>query len=195
MYEGLLKWPMNSPEPKSPVRILHPYNLGLSAVSFCASHDVSTIPNRLVPPNCTYVQIPWRNQKSSFRFPPPSFELCDLDQGELPYPENHFDLIHARSVHAGVRRLGKKTLRRLVQLSFVRFTTILTSYTNWLAFFAQEGSSSSSNLTCILAQTVEWHLTWLAIVTRPVCRDGSLCGTLTEVASKLDKSTPTFRVG
>jgi hypothetical protein len=35
--------------------------------------------------------------------PPDRFELYDLDEGDLPYPNNHFDLIHARSVHTGVR--------------------------------------------------------------------------------------------
>ncbi|KAF8892535.1 S-adenosyl-L-methionine-dependent methyltransferase [Infundibulicybe gibba] len=32
----------------------------------------------------------------------PNFELCDLDQWNIPYPDNHFDLIHARSMHTGI---------------------------------------------------------------------------------------------
>lgn len=31
------------------------------------------------------------------------FELCDLDDPNIPYPDNHFDLVHARSIHIGVR--------------------------------------------------------------------------------------------
>ncbi|KAF9501017.1 S-adenosyl-L-methionine-dependent methyltransferase [Pleurotus eryngii] len=45
--------------------------------------DLAPIQPRSVPPNCT-------------------FELCDLDQWTLPYPDNHFDLIHARSMHTGI---------------------------------------------------------------------------------------------
>ncbi|KAL0946581.1 hypothetical protein HGRIS_012783 [Hohenbuehelia grisea] len=45
--------------------------------------DLAPIQPRSVPPNCT-------------------FELCDLDQWNLPYPDNHFDLIHARSMHTGI---------------------------------------------------------------------------------------------
>ncbi|KAF8651489.1 hypothetical protein AX16_004787 [Volvariella volvacea WC 439] len=46
--------------------------------------DLSPIQPRSVPPNCT-------------------FELCDLDQWNIPYPDDHFDLIHARSMHIGIR--------------------------------------------------------------------------------------------
>ncbi|KAJ8454848.1 hypothetical protein ONZ45_g19147 [Pleurotus djamor] len=45
--------------------------------------DLAPIQPRSVPPNCT-------------------FELCDLDQWNLPYPDNYFDLIHARSMHTGI---------------------------------------------------------------------------------------------
>jgi len=31
-----------------------------------------------------------------------SFELCDLESG-IPYPDGYFDLIHARSIHTGIR--------------------------------------------------------------------------------------------
>ncbi|KAF8910979.1 S-adenosyl-L-methionine-dependent methyltransferase [Gymnopilus junonius] len=30
------------------------------------------------------------------------FELCDLDQWNIPYPDSHFDFIHARSIHVGI---------------------------------------------------------------------------------------------
>lgn len=46
--------------------------------------DLAPIQPRTVPPNCT-------------------FELCDLDQWHIPYPDNHFDFIHARSIHIGIR--------------------------------------------------------------------------------------------
>ncbi|PFH54301.1 hypothetical protein AMATHDRAFT_135556 [Amanita thiersii Skay4041] len=46
--------------------------------------DLAPIQPRSVPPNCT-------------------FELCDLDQSNIPYPDNHFDLVHARSMHTGIR--------------------------------------------------------------------------------------------
>jgi len=45
--------------------------------------DLAPIQPKTVPPNCT-------------------FELCDLDQRHLPYPDGHFDLIHARSMHIGI---------------------------------------------------------------------------------------------
>jgi len=45
--------------------------------------DLAPIQPRTVPPNCT-------------------FELCDLDQQNIPYPDNHFDFIHARFMHTGV---------------------------------------------------------------------------------------------
>ncbi|GLB34900.1 putative methyltransferase [Lyophyllum shimeji] len=45
--------------------------------------DLAPIQPRTVPPNCT-------------------FELCDLDQRNIPYPDNHFDFIHARSIHTGI---------------------------------------------------------------------------------------------
>ncbi|KAF8798072.1 S-adenosyl-L-methionine-dependent methyltransferase [Phlegmacium glaucopus] len=32
----------------------------------------------------------------------PQFELCDLDQWPLPYPDAYFDFIHARSIHIGI---------------------------------------------------------------------------------------------
>ncbi|KAF9052889.1 S-adenosyl-L-methionine-dependent methyltransferase [Panaeolus papilionaceus] len=32
----------------------------------------------------------------------PRFELCDLDQWHIPYPDSHFDFIHARSLHIGI---------------------------------------------------------------------------------------------
>jgi len=31
-----------------------------------------------------------------------SFELCDIDQWNIPYPDGYFDFIHARSIHIGV---------------------------------------------------------------------------------------------
>ncbi|KIM49057.1 hypothetical protein M413DRAFT_406168 [Hebeloma cylindrosporum] len=45
--------------------------------------DLAPIQPRFVPPNCT-------------------FELCDLDQWNIPYPDSHFDFIHARSLHIGI---------------------------------------------------------------------------------------------
>jgi len=46
--------------------------------------DLAPIQPRTVPLNCT-------------------FELCDLDQWHLPYPNEYFDVIHARSMHHGIR--------------------------------------------------------------------------------------------
>ncbi|KAH0827166.1 hypothetical protein J3R83DRAFT_4857 [Lanmaoa asiatica] len=31
-----------------------------------------------------------------------TFELCDLDQWYLPYPSEHFDIVHARFMHTGI---------------------------------------------------------------------------------------------
>ncbi|KAI6036265.1 S-adenosyl-L-methionine-dependent methyltransferase [Pisolithus microcarpus] len=45
--------------------------------------DLAPIQPREVPENCT-------------------FELCDLDQFFLPYPSEHFDVIHARFMHTGI---------------------------------------------------------------------------------------------
>ncbi|KAF8636569.1 hypothetical protein AX17_003380 [Amanita inopinata Kibby_2008] len=45
--------------------------------------DLAPIQPRSVPPNCT-------------------FELCDLNQSNIPYPDGYFDLIHARSMHTGI---------------------------------------------------------------------------------------------
>ncbi|TFK76384.1 S-adenosyl-L-methionine-dependent methyltransferase [Pluteus cervinus] len=45
--------------------------------------DLAPIQPRDVPPNCT-------------------FELCDLDQWNIPYPDNYFDFVHARSMHTGI---------------------------------------------------------------------------------------------
>ncbi|KAI6045759.1 S-adenosyl-L-methionine-dependent methyltransferase [Pisolithus marmoratus] len=45
--------------------------------------DLAPLQPREVPENCT-------------------FELCDLDQFFLPYPSEHFDVIHARFMHTGI---------------------------------------------------------------------------------------------
>lgn len=45
--------------------------------------DLAPIQPQLVPPNCT-------------------FELCDLMQWPIPYPDAYFDFIHARSIHIGI---------------------------------------------------------------------------------------------
>ncbi|KAH9484351.1 Secondary metabolism regulator LAE1 [Psilocybe cubensis] len=45
--------------------------------------DLAPIQPRVVPPNCT-------------------FEICDIDQWSIPYPDAHFDFIHARSIHIGI---------------------------------------------------------------------------------------------
>ncbi|KAE9409660.1 S-adenosyl-L-methionine-dependent methyltransferase [Gymnopus androsaceus JB14] len=45
--------------------------------------DLAPLQPRTVPPNCT-------------------FELCDLETG-IPYPDGYFDLVHARSMHIGIR--------------------------------------------------------------------------------------------
>ncbi|KAF9464756.1 S-adenosyl-L-methionine-dependent methyltransferase [Collybia nuda] len=60
--------------------------------------DLAPIQPRLraVPPNCT-------------------FELCDLDQWNIPYPDNHFDFIHARSVHCGIHNYPQ-LLREITRL-------------------------------------------------------------------------------
>ncbi|KAF7965826.1 hypothetical protein HWV62_41266 [Athelia sp. TMB] len=46
--------------------------------------DLAPIQPRDVPVNCC-------------------FELCDLDQYELPYPDEYFDVMHARSMHHGIK--------------------------------------------------------------------------------------------
>ncbi|KAF9265442.1 S-adenosyl-L-methionine-dependent methyltransferase [Marasmius fiardii PR-910] len=46
--------------------------------------DLAPLQPRDVPPNCT-------------------FELYDLDQGPIPYPDGYFDFVHARSIHTGIR--------------------------------------------------------------------------------------------
>ncbi|CAE6517668.1 unnamed protein product [Rhizoctonia solani] len=46
--------------------------------------DLAPVQPRRVPPNCV-------------------FELFDLDGQRLPYPDNWFDVVHARSVYTGVR--------------------------------------------------------------------------------------------
>ncbi|PPR03621.1 hypothetical protein CVT24_007737 [Panaeolus cyanescens] len=64
--------------------------------------DIAPIQPRDVPPNCTQVLT------SSFCFyvfeftRSSRFELCDLDQWHIPYPDAHFDFIHARSLHIGI---------------------------------------------------------------------------------------------
>ncbi|KJA27349.1 hypothetical protein HYPSUDRAFT_198131 [Hypholoma sublateritium FD-334 SS-4] len=45
--------------------------------------DLAPMQPSHVPPNCT-------------------FELCDLDQRWVPYPDAHFDVIHARALHIGI---------------------------------------------------------------------------------------------
>ncbi|KAF9075226.1 S-adenosyl-L-methionine-dependent methyltransferase [Rhodocollybia butyracea] len=45
--------------------------------------DLAPLQPRSVPENCT-------------------FELCDLESG-VPYPDEYFDFIHARSMHTGIR--------------------------------------------------------------------------------------------
>ncbi|KAJ3563113.1 hypothetical protein NP233_g9153 [Leucocoprinus birnbaumii] len=47
----------------------------------------------------------------------PRFELCDLDQIPIPYPDNHFDFIHARSLHTGIRDYPRflKEIARLLR--------------------------------------------------------------------------------
>lgn len=45
--------------------------------------DLAPIQPREVPENCT-------------------FELCDLEEQFLPYPSEHFDVIHARFMHTGI---------------------------------------------------------------------------------------------
>ncbi|CAE6487325.1 unnamed protein product [Rhizoctonia solani] len=46
--------------------------------------DLAPVQPRRVPPNCV-------------------FELFDLDGQRLPYPDNWFDVVHARSVYTGIR--------------------------------------------------------------------------------------------
>ncbi|EIM90105.1 S-adenosyl-L-methionine-dependent methyltransferase [Stereum hirsutum FP-91666 SS1] len=45
--------------------------------------DLAPLQPRMVPPNCI-------------------FELCDLDQGCIPYPSNSYEVVHARNMHAGI---------------------------------------------------------------------------------------------
>ncbi|ESK94530.1 tam domain methyltransferase [Moniliophthora roreri MCA 2997] len=59
--------------------------------------DLAPLQPRDVPPNCT-------------------FELYDLDSGPIPYPDEYFDFVHARSIHFGIRdydRLLKEIARIL----------------------------------------------------------------------------------
>ncbi|CAA7271653.1 unnamed protein product [Cyclocybe aegerita] len=58
--------------------------------------DLAPIQPRKVPPNCT-------------------FELCDIDQWPIPYPDAHFDVIHARSIHIGIRNYPR-FLREVARL-------------------------------------------------------------------------------
>lgn len=58
--------------------------------------DLAPIQPRSVPPNCT-------------------FELCDLDQSNIPYPDDHFDFVHARSMHFGIRNYPR-LLREIVRV-------------------------------------------------------------------------------
>ncbi|KAK0228607.1 S-adenosyl-L-methionine-dependent methyltransferase [Armillaria fumosa] len=58
--------------------------------------DLAPIQPRDVPPNCT-------------------FELCDLDQGSIPYPDGYFDLIHARSMFIGIHNYPR-LLREISRL-------------------------------------------------------------------------------
>ena len=55
----------------------------------------------VVPANCTLVVFSQAGYASSLMFEI-RFELCDLDQWYLPYPSEHFDVIHARFMHTGV---------------------------------------------------------------------------------------------
>ncbi|KAK0240070.1 S-adenosyl-L-methionine-dependent methyltransferase [Armillaria nabsnona] len=58
--------------------------------------DLAPIQPRDVPPNCT-------------------FELCDLDQQSIPYPDGYFDLIHARSMFMGIHNYPR-LLREISRL-------------------------------------------------------------------------------
>lgn len=49
---------------------------------------------------------------------PRSFELCDLDQPNVPYPDSHFDFIHARSILTGVCVAVQATLARSLIFCF-----------------------------------------------------------------------------
>ncbi|KZP09273.1 S-adenosyl-L-methionine-dependent methyltransferase [Athelia psychrophila] len=46
--------------------------------------DLAPVQPRDVPANCT-------------------FELCDLDQYDIPYPDGCFDVVHARCMHHGIK--------------------------------------------------------------------------------------------
>ncbi|THU88391.1 S-adenosyl-L-methionine-dependent methyltransferase [Dendrothele bispora CBS 962.96] len=58
--------------------------------------DLAPLQPRNVPPNCT-------------------FELCDINQSPIPYPDNYFDLIHARSMHTGITDYPKM-IREIARL-------------------------------------------------------------------------------
>ncbi|PPQ88002.1 hypothetical protein CVT25_001081 [Psilocybe cyanescens] len=67
--------------------------------------DLAPIQPRQVPPNCTQVSL-FSSLPSPDRHSHPNltrrFELCDIDQWSIPYPDSHFDFIHARSIHIGI---------------------------------------------------------------------------------------------
>ncbi|KAF8625789.1 hypothetical protein AX15_005177 [Amanita polypyramis BW_CC] len=58
--------------------------------------DLAPIQPRSVPPNCR-------------------FELCDLDRSSIPYPNEYFDMVHARSMHTGIRNYFR-LLREIVRV-------------------------------------------------------------------------------
>ncbi|KAG7092526.1 hypothetical protein E1B28_008876 [Marasmius oreades] len=60
--------------------------------------DLAPLQPRNVPPNCT-------------------FELFDLDQGPIPYPDGYFDFVHARSMHTGIRNYSSflKEITRILR--------------------------------------------------------------------------------
>ncbi|KAJ1309761.1 hypothetical protein OPQ81_006527 [Rhizoctonia solani] len=61
--------------------------------------DLAPVQPRKVPPNCVISSDP----RTELFLTPCSFELFDLDGQRLPYPDNWFDVVHARSVYTGVR--------------------------------------------------------------------------------------------
>ncbi|PPQ98134.1 hypothetical protein CVT26_003178, partial [Gymnopilus dilepis] len=91
--------------------------------------DLAPIQPRNVPPNCTQVSL--FSSLHLALISSSSFELCDLDQWNIPYPDAHFDFIHARSIHVGVRFLPSP-LFASPSLTLAFFHTQIHNYPRFL---------------------------------------------------------------
>lgn len=108
LFLGLLIWLTNFPAQKLSASISLPYNQG-TRFPFLFSQSELTHSTRALGLS---PQIA-RTSFSSLPLLPPrvlhspsalSFELCDLDQAHIPYPDGYFDFVHARSMHIGVSK-------------------------------------------------------------------------------------------